>query len=225
MSCTDTVRVVVPNENLNILLGRGGGGTITINNRFHLGIGDELILQHGQVEVKRIGRQIHVILSTSGVRVSWDGLYRVAVTVSTSWRGRLCGLCGNYNDNPNDDFIASNNILASSSDIFAYSWVLNNNIQGTCGGLIIPSSCSIDVMIEAEARCGVLRESYFSACNDVVLPSDFIESCVYDYCHCNETDNEECYCNSLAAYAHVCSNNGVILQDWRQNYCSKKWHD
>ena len=223
MSCTDTVRVVVPNENLNILLGRGE--TVTINDRLHLGSGDELILQHGQVEVKRIGGKLHVILSTSGVRVSWDGLYRVAVTVSTSWRGRLCGLCGNYNDDPNDDLITSNNILTSSSDIFAYSWVLNNNIQGTCGGLIIPSPCPIDVMIEAEARCGVLRENYFSTCNNVIAPSDFIESCVYDFCHCNETDREECYCNSLAAYAHVCSSNGVILQNWKQNYCSKKWHN
>ena len=34
--CTDTVRVLIPNENLNILLGRGGGGTVTI-------------IQHGSV--------------------------------------------------------------------------------------------------------------------------------------------------------------------------------
>ena len=221
VSCTDTVRVVVPNSSLNILLGWGNGGTVTINERFHPNNGDGAILQHDQVEVKRVGGQIHVILSASGIRVTWDGHYYVEVTVSTSWRGRLCGLCGNYNGDPNDDFITSNNILTTSSDIFAHSWVLNNDIRGSCGGLTNPSSCPTDVMTEAQARCGVLREIYFSTCNDVVDPSDFIESCVYDYCYCNENDREECYCNSLTAYARVCSSNGVVLQAWRNDYCSK----
>jgi len=222
VSCTDSVRVVVPNSSLNILLGRGNGGTVTINDRLQPNNGDEMILQSDQVEVTRVGGQLHVILSTSGVRISWDGFYYVAVTVSTSWRGRLCGLCGNYNGNPNDDFITSNNILTTSADIFGHSWVVNNNLRESCGGLITPNPCPSNVMTEAQTRCGVLREIYFSTCNDAVDPTDFIESCVYDYCHCNEIDREGCYCNSLAAYARVCSGNGVVLQEWREYYCSKQ---
>ena len=219
VSCTDSVTVLVRNRSLEIVLGRGG--IVTINNIVQSNGGDQKVLQDNEVEVTRIGHHLYVVLVTLGVRVSWDGLYRVEVTVSTSWRGRLSGLCGNYNGDPSDDFVTSNNISTTSADIFGHSWVLNNDIRESCGGLPIPDTCTASVMADAQTRCTVLRENYFRSCNDVVDPTYFIESCVYDYCHCNEVDREECYCNSLAAYARSCSSSGIILQDWRSNFCRK----
>ena len=219
VSCTDLVRVMVPNSSLEITLGRAGA--VTVNNRIHSGTDGGILLQTDDIEVVKIGRQVHVILITLGVRISWDGLYRVDVTVSTRWRGRLCGLCGNYNGNPNDDFMTPASILTSSAIVFSQSWVINNDIGRACEEPPPPIPCTANIMEVAQAHCGVLRESYFSSCNNVVDPTDFIESCVYDYCHCNEADREECYCNSLSVYAHACSTNGIILQSWRENYCCK----
>ena len=220
VSCTDTVRVVVPNENLNILLGRGGGGTVKINDIVQSNNGDEVILRSGEIEVVRVGGHPHVILSTSGVRVSWDGLYRVAVTVSTSWRGRLCGLCGDYNDDPNDDFQAPNGMLESTSNGFGLSWVTNNT-QSSCGGLLDPEQCPAEVLVDAQTRCSELQESVFASCHSQVNPAPFISDCIFDYCYCNEVDRNECYCNSLATYATVCADRGVILLNWRDSLCSK----
>ena len=219
VSCTDLVRVTLPNNSLEVLLGRGGA--VTINNRIHTSTDDGVLLQTDDVEVVRNGRQVNVIMITLGVRVSWDGLYRVDVTVSTSWRGRLCGLCGNYNGDPNDDFVTPANIPTSSAITFSQSWLINNGADRACEEPPHPLPCPADVMADAQAHCGVLRESHFSSCNDMVDPTDFIESCVYDYCHCNEVDREECYCNSLSVYARACSANGIILQSWRENYCCK----
>ena len=216
VSCTDTVRVVVPNENLNILLGRGGGGTVTINDILQPNNGDEVILQSGEVEVVRVGGHPHVILSAIGVRVSWDGLYYAEVTVSSTWRGRLCGLCGNYNDNPNDDFQTPDGSIESSPNTFAVSWVLNNNTLDSCSNLNPLIPCPTDVMDEAQRRCAVLRKEHFSACNDIVNPTTFIDSCAFDYCHCNANDREECYCNSLSTYAGVCGANGMVLPNWNR---------
>ena len=222
VSCTDTVRVVVPNENLNILLGRGGGGTVTINDILQPNNGDEVILQSGEVEVVRVGGHPHVILSAIGVRVSWDGLYHAEVTVSTSWSGRLCGLCGDYNSNPNDDFQTPNGYLTSSANDFGLSWVLNNGTHDNCGGLLAPNPCPTDVMAEALARCSVLNEGYFNSCNHLVDPTSFINSCIFDYCHCNINDREDCYCNSLSAYAGACAHLGINLLDWRSSiFCCK----
>ena len=214
VSCTDTVRVLVPNENLNILLERGRGGTVTINDMLQPNNGDGVILQSGEVEVARIGGRPHIILSTIGVRVSWDGFYRVDVTVSTRWRGNLCGLCGNYNGDPNDDFQNPNGSLESSANDFGLSWVVGNSTDDRCSGLAPLIPCSTDVMDEAHRRCGVLREEHFSACNSIVDPTTFIESCVFDYCHCNVNDQEECYCNSLSTYAGACGANGIVLSNW-----------
>ena len=216
VSCTDTVRVVVPNENLNILLGRGGGGTVTINDILQPNNGDEVILRSGEVEVVRVGGHPHVILSATGVRVSWDGLNRVEVTVSTSWRGRLCGLCGNYNDNPNDDFETPHGMSASSANEFGLSWILNNGTHDSCGGLISPDPCPTDIMAEAIARCSMLRREPFDICNDLVNVTTYIDNCVYDYCYSNDVLREQFYYGSLSVYTAVCGYRGVVIHPtWR----------
>ena len=47
VSCTDAVQILVPSENLNILLERGGGGVVMINGILQPNNGDEIILQSG----------------------------------------------------------------------------------------------------------------------------------------------------------------------------------
>jgi len=220
VSCTDAVRVLVPGENLDILLGRGGGGTVTINNITQPNNGDEIILKSGQVEVVRVGGRPHVILTVSGVKVSWDGLYRVEVTVSTSWIGRLCGLCGNYNDDPDDDFMTPGGMIVSSADILGGSWVVGNTTQGNCGGLADLGTCN--VMEIAQSRCAAIQRDPFVSCNTVISPDAFFADCVYDYCYCNEGDKEDCYCNSLATYASACAEAGVILPNWRESSSCRK---
>ena len=217
VSCTDTVRVVVPSEKLDILLGRGGGGTVTINGRLQANNGDEVILTSGGVEVVRVGGRPNVILTELGVRVSWDGLYRVEVTVSTSWRGRLCGLCGNYNGDPDDDFLTPNGYLETSPNAFGLSWVWNNGTHDTCGGLAAPDSCPDDLMDEAEERCGVITGDQFRACNNMLNASTFIESCVFDYCYGSEALREGFYYNSIATYASACARIGVVITRWRDS--------
>ena len=217
VSCTDTVRVLVPNENLNILMQRGTN--FTINGIVRPSIGDTTILVSGEVTVVRTGGRHHIILNRSGVRVSWDGLYRAEVTVSTSWRRRLCGLCGNYNDDPDDDF-QTHNGTELSPDAFGLSWVINDT-QSDCGGLVIPDPCPADVMEWAQTNCSELQSGRFASCNSQVDPASFVADCIYDYCYCNEADRDECYCESLAAYASACANDGVILPNWRDSLCRK----
>ena len=213
VSCTDTVRVLVPGESLDILLGRGDGGTVTINGRVQPNIGDEVILQSGQVQVLRIGGRLHVVLSQSGVRVTWDGLYRVEVSVSTSWIGRVCGLCGNYNNNSADDFLTPFNRLAASANEFGLSWLMNND--SSCGALDTPGPCPPDLMGEAERRCNVLTTDEFNICNDMVNVTTFVDSCMYDYCYSSDVIREEIYQSSIATYSRVCARTSVVIPELR----------
>ena len=218
VSCTDSVRVLVPGENLNILLERGGqGGTVTINEVLQANNGDEIIVLSGEVEVVRVGGYPHVILNRTGIRVSWDGLYRVDVTVSTIWRGRLCGLCGNYNDNPSDDFQMPNGSIASSSNDFGVSWLTNNDTNDNCGELITPDPCPPDLMAEAIRRCSMLNSEPFNLCNDLVNSTTYTDSCVYDYCYSSDVMREQFYYSSLSTYAAVCGGGGVVIPPtWRK---------
>ena len=221
VSCTSAVRVLVPHENLDILLEREG--SVTINDRLQLNNGDSIILRSNDTMVTRVGGHPHVFLTRSGIEVFFDGRYRVTVRASSVWNGLLCGLCGNYNGNPSDDFLTANGTLIASPDAFGSEWSTSIGREG-CGLLETPIQCSTTVMAEAESRCAMLREGEFAACNNVIDPVSFISDCVYDYCHCNEENQEECFCDSLSNYAGACANNGVVIPNWRNEICGMQYY-
>ena len=203
------VQVLVPDEGLDIMLSRGDGGTVTINGRLQPNIGDEVILESGQVQVLRVGGRLHVVLTRSGVRVTWDGLYRVEVSVSASWMGRVCGLCGNYNNDPVDDFLTPFGNTVTSVNEFGLSWLKNND--SACGELTEPGPCPAGLMREAQRRCNLLTTEEFSACNDMVEVTTFVDSCMYDYCYSSDAIREEFYQSSVATYSRVCARMGVVI--------------
>ena len=208
VSHIDIVKVIVPNDNLDITLGSGNGGSVIINGRLQPNNGDEVILQSGQVEVVRVGGHPHIILSESGVLVSWDGLFHLEVTVATKWKGNLCGTSGNYNDDYFDDTLILHRKNGSSDAI-------NTNEELNCAALGVPNSCPPLVAEEAETRCTILKAEPFNACNDIVNITRYFDRCVFDYCFSRTRDRELLYYNSLAAYAKTCARSGVYLTTWR----------
>ena len=223
VSCTEKVIVLVPGENLEIVLGRGNGGTVAINGMLQHNNGDGIILQSGGVQVLRSGGRTHVILTIHGVRIFWDGAFRVEVTVSKMWQNKLCGLCGNYNSNASDDFMAPNGDLLTTPDAFGNSWLYTTNTTN-CGALSMPGPIPNGTLMMGRNRCNVLREGVFTACNTVVDPTPFINNCVFDFAHCNALNQETCYCDSLATYAAACASAGVTPPNWRRFYCRKFIH-
>ena len=225
VSSVHQVTISIPQINLKIILGRGDGGSVTINSVLQSNVGDGIIMQSNEVDVIRAGGHIHVFLIAHDVKVFWNGINRVQVTAATVWEDKLCGLCGHYNNDALDDFTAPNGQLVSTADEFSASWVLNNDTSN-CGPLTSPPQCVGRTRSDAEIGCDVLRRNVFLSCNSLLDPAPFIRDCVFDYCNCNDTDRQECYCESLAAYAAACTSVGAIISDWREFYCRKlkHWH-
>ena len=220
MSSTETVMVLVPGENLEILLGRDNGGTVTINGNLQSINGDGIIMQSSAVEILRSGGHPHILLLKYGVRIFWNGLYRVEVTVSQMWQNRLCGLCGNFNNDASDDFKMSDGSLVLTENAFGNSWLYTNASSG-CGGLSVPPICLNNIMGEAQSRCEVMTQTVFASCNAFVDPTPFIENCMFDFCLCNDENIDDCFCDSLATYAAACAAAGVPPSNWRRFYCRK----
>jgi len=214
VSCTDQVNITTANT--EIILGRGDN--VTINGESSTKTNDGVINSTSEVQVLRSGGNTHVILVVQNIRIFWDGLYRVEVTVSTTWQNKLCGLCGNYNDDDSDDFITPDNTTVFTADEFGNSWVTGNT--SNCGPLNAPPSC-LALMSTAVSVCSALTGQFFSPCHSSVPVLSFEDNCVFDYCNCNTEDREECACESLATYASACSVNGIILPSWRDPYCRK----
>ena len=215
------IRIIIPTDSLEILLRRDHqGGNIIIDDITHVVNEDKVVLQTNNVKAFRIQGNFYVLLIMHRVEIFWDGMYRVAVTADSTWENRMCGLCGNYNNDLSDDFEMPNGNLTSVVNEFGSSWLFGNTSL-SCDVTSFSNSCQASDVINAQEKCNELLNSVFNVCNNEVDPVPYINNCVFDYCSCNETEREDCYCNSLATYAAVCAAKRIVIPNWREVFCCK----
>uniref|UniRef100_A0A8C6W076 VWFD domain-containing protein n=1 Tax=Nothobranchius furzeri TaxID=105023 RepID=A0A8C6W076_NOTFU len=130
----------------------------------------------------------------------------------------LCeGLCGDFNDNAQDDFKTTNGLIEGVAAIFANTW----KTQITCPdvNIILGDPCILKKY--ANDWCSLLtdRSGIFSICHLEIDPSDYQKACIYDTCACE--NSEDCMCAALSAYVHACAAEGIKIHGWRKNVCNK----
>ncbi|XP_019607131.2 kielin/chordin-like protein isoform X1 [Rhinolophus sinicus] len=162
-----------------------------------------------------------VILHTQpGLQVLWDGQSQVEVSVPGSYRGQICGLCGNFNGFAQDDLQGPEGLLLPTEAAFGNSWQVLEGLGPSrpCskGREVDPCrTAGYRARREANARCGVLKSSPFSRCHAVVPPEPFFAACVYDLCACGPGSSADtCLCDALEAYASHCRQAGATPA-WR----------
>ncbi|CAL8376149.1 unnamed protein product, partial [Arctogadus glacialis] len=167
-----------------------------------------------------VERQTNTILLNTniGIKVLWSGRSHLEVSVPGSYRTQTCGLCGDFNDFPQDDLRMPDGRLSQSEASFGNSWQVTNHSHAL-------SSCrpgeDVDPCREAgyqarkgaNGRCKVLKSAVFKPCHRVVPPEAWHGACVYDLCACG-ANADECLCDALEAYAGQCREAGVVLA-WR----------
>ncbi|XP_061462986.1 IgGFc-binding protein-like, partial [Rhineura floridana] len=173
---------------------------------------------NGSVSVGRNGR--YVTLETNfRLSVSYDTDHSVEIRVPSAYFNRTCGMCGNFNNRWQDDYMMPNGHQAKDSNELGTSW----QVQGAeydlpgCGVVLPPQPCTPEQMdlYGTDAFCGLLTSSQgpFAVCLSVINPLSFFESCVFDLCALN--GNQELLCNALETYADACQRAGVDLPGWR----------
>ncbi|NWX91747.1 ZAN protein, partial [Nothoprocta pentlandii] len=162
----------------------------------------------------------YVLLETDfGLWVRYDGNHYAEVSVPSDYSGLLCGLCGNYNGDPNDDNIKPNGDTASSSTDLGESWLVfeNNTIF-----IILSLSLSLFLSLSLSLSLSffffffsflLIYSGIFKDCHAKVPPENFFENCVYDMCFTGGQATSLCY--GLQAYAESCTNAGICIE-WRK---------
>ncbi|XP_058622663.1 mucin-2-like isoform X1 [Onychostoma macrolepis] len=134
------------------------------------------------------------------------------IVASTEEKGKMSGLCGNYNDIQSDDFKTTSGIIEGTPTSFVNFWKQN------CPDLEIKfdNPCSLNIETEQLAKdwCSRLTNpnGSFAACHSEICPEMYYQWCVYDTCKC--ADIRKCMCAAVSNYAHACAARGVILQGW-----------
>mgnify|MGYP003536253233 FL=1 len=65
-----------------------------------------------------------------GVLLKWDRGTRVYLRLENRWKGKVQGLCGNYNYDALDDFTNPSHGIENNPIIFGHSWKLDDSCAG-----------------------------------------------------------------------------------------------
>ncbi|XP_035667495.1 neurogenic locus notch homolog protein 1-like isoform X2 [Branchiostoma floridae] len=164
--------------------------------------------------VKFVGRYV-TIETGFGLKVSFDGSHRAEVILPDLYQGALCGLCGNYNGDVNDEYLTAGGTLAGDVVTFGNSWRVA--IEGDqCNENPEPiTQCSDALQQTVSELCGILNDpnSVFAPCYSALNPEGTVETCMYDLCAQN--GDMDSLCHNLEAYTDSCAEAGINIGTWR----------
>ncbi|KAM4017432.1 mucin-5B-like [Anomaloglossus baeobatrachus] len=145
-----------------------------------------------------------VIEASIGIILIWDKKSTVFIKVSPAYKGKLCGLCGNFDDNSQNDFTTRHMIQVVDVLEFGNSWKVHASCPDATK-ILNPCSQNPHRHSWAEKQCGLIISHVFTPCHFKVDPKPFYEACVNDACSCDTGGDCECFCTAVAAYAQECT--------------------
>lgn len=170
-----------------------------------------------------------VNLYMTGLSKSFETDFGVVVTYNVDiltvrmprdYAGALCGLCGNFNGDPEDDLIAED-----ASDVSPAGRRWRTSSAHGCVDVPLDRSGMFSqemALYQGVDYCGRLldMEGAFQSCHKTVDPQVFFDNCVYDLSYSN--GNQTSLCQILSSYVSICQEMGAIVDEWRaSNFCSK----
>ncbi|KAI3371238.1 hypothetical protein L3Q82_023860 [Scortum barcoo] len=186
---------------------------------------NEIVLSEESIKVIKqskgvdIPYQVHtmgiylVIEATNGLVLIWNRKTTLMIKLSPAFKGKVCGLCGNFDGNIKNDFTTRTKEVVVEALEFGNSW----KVSSTCRNAQTPlNPCSLYSYRQAWAskHCNIINSKVFAACHSKVNAQSYYDACVGDTCACNTGGDCECFCSAVAAYAAACNKAGACVK-WR----------
>ncbi|XP_039634453.1 alpha-tectorin isoform X5 [Perca fluviatilis] len=170
-----------------------------------------------------------VIDTPQDIQIRYNRFNTLSITMGQRLQNKVCGLCGNFNGDPSDDYITSRGKPAVSALELAQSWK-TNGMQNSCDEtqfVALAQSCDNTAVLalQSEDACQKLTQlkGFFQPCHGLLDPRPFYQSCYLDGCY---NHRKAQVCGSLAAYAEACRSMGTLTTKWiTQENCSEWIYD
>ena len=155
----------------------------------------------------------------------WYGRYYLKVQTPKNYIGKLCGLLGNCNGYPSDDWKLKNGNVTNDLVTFEreYRFAGYSDLCDDDGFMDpMPATCDSDDDAESTAQmlipdddarrlCSqvVLTNGTYSPCHDYIDPQSVYDNCVLDSCFLSEDELIDGPCRTILDYADSCRQSGV----------------
>ncbi|NXA23173.1 FCGBP protein, partial [Ibidorhyncha struthersii] len=203
----------------NIVISQKQPGKITINGQL---VNLPYRRRDRKISIYRGGQEA-VVETDFGLTVTYDWQNHVIASAPSTYADALCGLCGNYNGNVEDEMMMKNGQVTSNPDAFGHSWKVTD-----VPGCVEQSKVECPAMAAAlrhqeisKMGCGIIRQvdGPFGACHAHVDAAKYFQNCVRDLCLF--PDQEGVMCLIIAGYAAACQAAGMTVRQWRtDDFCS-----
>ncbi|KAG8136358.1 hypothetical protein E2320_009309 [Naja naja] len=188
----------------------GKGGRVTVD-------GEPAIVPSSPIRgVEILPSGFYTVVTTEfGLSVKFDGDHQVEVSLLSTHKGEVCGMCGNYNG----ILLTISSTPMGNQSLTPQAWAT----AGSCSSGHAPA-CTEDEKDTAKSSdfCGRLTDvnGPFRHCHNVLDPAGHFESCLYDQCALHL--DPDSLCRSLQSYADACQSLGVAIEPWRNaTFCRK----
>ncbi|XP_074774745.1 mucin-5AC [Athene noctua] len=157
---------------------------------------------------------IYLVVDTSvGLILMWDKKTSIFIKLSPSFQGHVCGLCGNYDGNGNNDFTTRSQSVVGNVLEFANSWKVSSSCPNA-NRTKDPCTANPYRKAWAQKQCSIITSGVFAKCHSQVEPNEYYQACVDDACACDTGGDCECFCTAVAAYAQACNELDICIA-WR----------
>ncbi|XP_051751504.1 IgGFc-binding protein isoform X1 [Ctenopharyngodon idella] len=199
-----------------IVLSKESPRKVKVNNLY---VNLPFELEDGRLSIFYSG-YFGVIKTDFGLTLKFNWESHVSLTLPSTYYSVVGGLCGNWNNNVNDDFLTPNNTLASTSTIFGTSWKVRDDpgCSDGCQGKVCPKCDVMERNKDAFTKpCSTITDKLgpFKGCHTKVNPNQFYEDCVYDMCMYG--GHSSALCSALTAYTAACQDALGKVESWRTN--------
>lgn len=152
------------------------------------------------------------------VTVSYDWNWLATVQVPSSYYNETSGMCGNFNQDPDDDLRGPNGASLSSITDWIREWKEDDQDPfcfDVCPGHCPNCNEEKKAQYRGDDQCGSLlkKDGPFRDCIKKVNPEKFFDACLFDVCM--NDGAKTILCQALDTYAKICLNQGVNVYDWR----------
>ncbi|MEE6498610.1 hypothetical protein FKM82_003180 [Ascaphus truei] len=156
---------------------------------------------------------LYIMVQTNhGLTFMWDQKTTAVVQLSPSFQGRVCGLCGNFDERASNDYTSSWRSLEENEHMFGDSW----KVMQSCYSGLRSEPClgNPSKYAWAEKHCSIIKSKAFVSCHGKVNLIPYYDSCVSDTCSCADGGDCDCLCTAIAAYSAACRKNNICIA-WR----------